>query len=99
MKKEVKLELGKKHDLIMSQAPQIKQLNSNFSRLYNNSKEYDLLRIREREIETNRLKPQGFRSYICPDESPEEIMKELMNIHGRTQFYVLCSGGKDSISI
>ena len=99
MKKEVKLELGKKYNLILSQAPEIKQLNNNFSRLYTNSKEYDLLRVREREIETNRLKPQGFRSYMCPDESPEEIMKELMNIHGRTQFYVLCSGGKDSISI
>lgn len=99
MKKEVTLELNKKYVETLEKAKNITQLNDTFSRLYTNSKDYDLLRIREREVETRKLKPLGFRSYKCAVETPEEIMKELIDIHDRTQYYVLCSGGKDSISI
>ncbi|KKK78050.1 hypothetical protein LCGC14_2847460, partial [marine sediment metagenome] len=84
---------------IINNAKNINQLNNTFSRLYTNTKEYDLIRSRERNIETKRLRPLSFRSYNCPIETPEEIMKELVSIHKRTEYYALCSGGKDSISV
>lgn len=99
MIRQVTLELGRKYNDVLDNVKYIPQINDKFSRLYQNSKEYDLLRIRERYVDDNRLKPQGFRSYMYPDESPDEIMKELIEIHGRTKFFVLCSGGKDSISV
>ncbi len=78
-------------------ARNIKQLDANFSRLYSTQKEYDLLRQRTRI--NGKLKPLGVKHYFCPDESPEGIIKETIEIHKRKDFYVACSGGKDSICL
>ncbi len=83
---------------VLKNARNIKQLDKNFSRLYSTPKEYDQLRMRMRI--NGKLKPHpSIKRYYSPDESPKGIIDELINIHKRTDFYSLCSGGKDSISI
>ncbi len=82
---------------VFKNARNLKQLNDTFSRLYSTPKEYDLMRTRKRIDGT--LKPIGVKKYAAPDDSPEGILFELFNIHKRTDLYVLCSGGKDSICL
>lgn len=99
VKKQYTLELGKKYQETIQSSHTIQQSHPDFSRLYSDTKSYDNLRIRQREVGTKRLRPVSFRDYQCPDETPDGIVKELTDIHERTQFYCLCSGGKDSMSI
>ncbi len=83
---------------VFKNARNLEQSDDRFSRLYSTAKEYDLLRLRTRI--NGKLKPHpSIKRYYSPDESPRGIIDELINIHNRTDFYSLCSGGKDSISI
>ncbi len=45
------------------------------------------------------IKSGGIKFYPATQETPEAIMEDLVNIHHRTKFYALTSGGKDSISL
>jgi len=45
------------------------------------------------------IKSGGLKFYPPTEETPEAIMDDLEKIHGRSKFYALTSGGKDSISI
>ena len=99
MKRKYKQEVNKNSQSILQKSPSLTQLSSNFSRLYGSTKDYDGLRIRERDLETNRLRPLGFIHYTTPDTTPNGIMEELIKIHERSEFWCLASGGKDSISV
>ena len=90
-------EIRPKGKEVLKNARNIKQKNSKYSRLYTTPKEYDLLRWRTRV--DNKLKPIGTKHYNVPDESPSGIIDKVINIHGKEEFYVACSGGKDSISL
>ncbi len=98
-------EIRKKGYDVFRNARNLKQLDNNFSRLYSTPTEYDLLRWRKRVIThengktTRRLKSLNTRYYWVPDESPDGIIKEMLKIHERENFYVACSGGKDSICL
>ena len=81
--------------LTMASARLIKQKNTNFSRLYNSTKSCDTLIPR---VWRDNKWTRGIPFYPAPNESKEGIMKECIEIHGRDKLYVLCSGGKDSIS-
>ena len=78
-------------------AHKIKQLDKNFCRLYSSREEYDALRLRTRI--NGKLQQEGVKLYQAQNNSPKEILDEVIKIHGRTDFYVACSGGKDSISL
>lgn len=45
------------------------------------------------------IKSGGLKFYPPTKETPESIIDDLENIHGRSKFYALSSGGKDSISL
>lgn len=45
------------------------------------------------------IKSNGLKFYSPTKETPEDIMNDLEKIHGRSKFYALTSGGKDSISV
>ena len=91
------MELTKKGIKQFASAKHINQLNSNFSRLYSNPKEYDSLRQRTRI--DGKLKPIGVKFFEAQNNTPEQIIDETIKIHNRTNFYVACSGGKDSICL
>lgn len=99
MKQEYILEPNQKASLVYQKANQILQETNSFCRLYETSKDLENIMPRLRNIQTGRLKPRGLIFYGCPIETPEGIISELKKIHLRTQFYVLCSGGKDSICL
>ncbi len=82
---------------VFKNARNIEQLDNRFSRLYSTPKEYDLLRFRARV--NGKIKRIGVKKYFTPDESPEGILNEMIKIHKRKDFYVACSGGKDSICL
>ncbi|MDA8008345.1 MAG: phosphoadenosine phosphosulfate reductase family protein [Alphaproteobacteria bacterium] len=39
------------------------------------------------------------RFYGAPSEDPDAILREVEEVHGRTKFYALTSGGKDSVGV
>ena len=82
---------------VFKNAHKIKQLDEGFCRLYSTPKEYDALRLRTRI--NGKLKQKGVKHYLAQNNTPEQIINEVIKIHGRTDFYVACSGGKDSISL
>ncbi len=45
------------------------------------------------------VKSHGLKFIPPTAETPEAIISDLENIHGRTKFYALTSGGKDSMSV
>ena len=69
-----------------------------FSRLYNNTRGIDAMRGRWRSMETGRVQFQ-IKSYPCAVATPKGIVEEATNIYEKDKFWVLCSGGKDSISL
>lgn len=85
--------------IVLENAKTITQNDSRFCRLYADRYDYDKLRMRHRNNKTGRLKPMGIFHYSTPDETPDAIVWEIINIHKRTKFWVLCSGGKDSITL
>ena len=82
---------------VFKNAHKIKQLDEGFCRLYSTPKEYDALRLRTRI--NGKLKQEGVKLYQAQNNTPEQIINEVIKIHGRTDFYVACSGGKDSICL
>ena len=45
------------------------------------------------------VKSNSLKCYSPSAETPEAIMDDLVNVHGRKKFYALASGGKDSVSV
>ena len=45
-----------------------------------------------------RIKSTGMKFYPSKEETPESIIDDLENVHKRTKFYSLFSGGKDSMT-
>ena len=45
------------------------------------------------------IKSGSMKFYPSPNETPESIIDEVENVHGRNKFYALTSGGKDSVSL
>ena len=99
MKELFTIEANKRCGPIYDKAINIKQLSSNYSRLYENTKDIEKLMVRQRGVDTHKLKAIGIYFYPSVDDSPEGIINEVLAIHGRKKFWVLCSGGKDSISV
>ena len=93
------LEANRRCVPIYEKASNIKQQSDKFSRLYENTKDIEKLMSRYRGNDTKTLKPVGIYFYPSVDLSPEGIINEVLTIHGRKTFWVLCSGGKDSISV
>lgn len=93
------LEANRNSEQVFKKAYTIPQLDINFSRLYENTKDMEKIMARHRGVETNRLKPIGIYFYPSVNLSPEGIMKEVLTIHNKKTFWVLCSGGKDSMSV
>lgn len=90
-------EITEKGKLQFSKARNIVQFSNTFSRLYSTPQEYDAMRWRIRI--DGRLKPVKVKFYEAQNNTPEEIIREVIQIHKRTKFYVACSGGKDSICL
>ena len=90
-------EITEKGKLQFSKARNITQLSNTFSRLYTTPQEYDAMLWRTRV--DGKLKPVGVKFYEAQNNTPEEIIREVIQIHKRTKFYVACSGGKDSICL
>ena len=90
-------EITDKGRLQFSKARNITQLSNTFSRLYSTPQEYDAMRWRTRV--DGKLKPVGDKFYEAQNNTPEDIITEVTQIHKRTKFFVACSGGKDSICL
>ena len=72
-----------------------------FSRLYNNRRAVDHLipKIVVKNEYGNLVKREQPKWYPCPNASPVGIVQEVIDIYKKDKFYVMCSGGKDSISV
>ena len=90
-------EITDKGRLQFSKARNITQLSNTFSRLYSTPQEYDAMRWRTRV--DGKLKPLSVKFFEAQNNTPENIITEVTQIHKRTKFYVACSGGKDSICL
>ena len=68
------------------------------SRLYSNEKSLKSLKGVWKNRETKKV-PFSVDAFPTTISTPEGIVDESLKIHGKEKFWVLCSGGKDSISL
>ena len=79
----------------------VEGIGNGFSRLYSNARSVD--QLTPKIVKKNRkgiLEPMNqLRFYPAPEGTPRGIVDEVINTYKKSKFYVMCSGGKDSISV